>query len=159
MKKLLALLLPLVMTITLLAGCSNPVFDDLQNFLNVEMVEVNAEYEALKEEVAAWETLEDDAALAASINEVLLPLVESSLTKLAAISPATEEVKELKAKYIKVMDAYKTGFTGLSEGCETQNEATINAAYDTLSGAVDLLNEYNAALEAVAAEVGAEIEY
>lgn len=33
-----------VMAFTLLTGCSDPVYDDLENFLNVEMVEVNAEY-------------------------------------------------------------------------------------------------------------------
>ena len=64
MKKIFALLLMMVMSFTLLAGCgTDPVYEDLSNYLNVEMVEVNAEYEKLTAEVGTWETLEDDAAI------------------------------------------------------------------------------------------------
>ena len=52
MKKLLALLLMVVMLVTLLAGCgTDPVQADLENFLNVEMTEVNADYTKITEEV------------------------------------------------------------------------------------------------------------
>ena len=159
MKKLLAVLLVALMSFTLLAGCSNPLYDDLENFLNVEMKEVNADYEKIKAEVATWENLKDDAALAKSLNEVLLPLVNGSLTKLEAVNPATEEVKELKAKYAKVMDAYKIGFEALAKGCDTQDQATIAAGNESLNQGIAFLDEYNAALEALAKEVGAEIEY
>lgn len=159
MKKILALLLIVVMSITLLTGCGNPVYDDLTNFLNVEMVEVNANYETLKEELSKWETFESDEQVEKNINEVLLPIIEDSYAKLNEITPETEEIKEIKAKYIKVMDAYKEGFEALAEGCKTKDDATINAGSESISKAVDLLDEYNAALEAVAKEVGAEIEY
>ncbi len=159
MKKLFALLLMVVMSITLLAGCSNPVYDDLENFLNVEMKEVNADYVKITTEVGTWESLPDDVALAKSINDTLLPLVDGSLTKLGDITPATEEVKELKEKYVKVMEAYKAGFEALAEGCKTQKDETINAGNESLGKAVDLLNEYNTDLEALAKEFGAEIEY
>jgi len=159
MRKLLAVLLVALMSFTLLAGCSNPLYDDLENFLNVEMKEVNADYEKIKAEVATWENLKDDAALAKSLNEVLLPLVNGSLTKLEAVNPATEEVKELKAKYAKVMDAYKIGFEALAKGCDTQDQATIAAGNESLNQGIAFLDEYNAALEALAKEVGAEIEY
>ena len=44
MKKIFALLLMAVMSVTLLAGCgTDPVYEDLSNYLNVEMVEVNAD--------------------------------------------------------------------------------------------------------------------
>lgn len=68
MKKILALLLMVVMSFALLTGCgSDPVYDDLENFLNVEMVEINADYEKITAEVGTWETLEDDAAIKKSI--------------------------------------------------------------------------------------------
>ncbi|MBR3934512.1 MAG: hypothetical protein IKJ68_11480 [Clostridia bacterium] len=57
------------------------------------------------------------------------------------------------------MDAYKTGFKTLSEGCETQEEATINAGSQELEEAVELLDEYNKALEELAKEHGSEVEY
>ena len=160
MKKILALLLMVIMSVTLLAGCgTDPVYEDLSNFLNVEMVEVNAEYEKLTAEVGTWETLEDDIAIKKSIGDTLLPLVNGSLEKLKDINPETEEVKAIKDKYVKVMETYKTGFETLSEGCETQDEATINAGSQKLEEAVELLDEYNKALEELAKDHGSEIEY
>ena len=160
MKKILALLLMVVMSVTLLAGCgTDPVYEDLSNYLNVEMVEVNADYEKITAEVGTWETLEDDNAIKKSIDDTLLPLVNGSLEKLKGITPETEEVKAIKDKYVKVMEAYKTGFEALSEGCETQEEATINAGSQKLEEAVELLDEYNKALEELAKEHGSEVEY
>ena len=159
MKKLLAFLLMVVMSFTLLTGCSDPVYDDLSNFLNVEMVDVNADYTKITEEVGKWETYEDDNALLASINDTLLPLVEASLTALKDINPETEEVKAIKDKYVKMMDTYKVAFETLAEGCETQDDDTINAATEKLSEAVSLLDEYNKALEELSKEHGGEIEY
>ena len=160
MKKIFSLLLMVVMSVTLLAGCgSDPVYDDLENFLNVEMKEVNAEYTQITAEVGTWETLEDDVAIKKSIDDTLLPLVNGSLEKLKDITPETEEIKAIKDKYVKVMDTYKTGFEALSEGCETQEEATINAGSQKLEEAVELLDEYNKALEELAKEHGSEVEY
>lgn len=160
MKKILALLLMLAMSVALFTGCgSDPVYDDLENFLNVEMTEVNANYTKIKEEVSKWTTYEDDAAILNSLNEVLLPLVDGSIAALEGINPATEEVKTVKDKYVKVMDAYKEGFGNLAKGAESQVEETINAGYEKISEAVELLEEYNKALEELAAEHGSEIEY
>ena len=160
MKKIFALLLMVVMSVTLLAGCgTDPVYEDLSNYLNVEMVDVNADYEKLTAEVGTWETLEDDNAIKKSIEDTLLPLVNGSLEKLTEINPATEEVKEIKDKYVKMMDAYKASFEILAEGCETQEEATINAGSQKLEEAVELLDEYNKALEDLAKEHGSEVEY
>ena len=159
MKKLLALLLTVVMFAAFLTGSSDPVYDDLEAFLNVKMADVNADYEKITAEVGTWETLEDDTAIAKSINDTLLPLVYKSLENLKNINPATNEVKAIKDKYVKVMEAYKAGFEALAEGCETQEEATINAGNESLAKGIELLDEYNKALEDLAKELGSEIEY
>ena len=99
MKKFTALLIAAVMMLTALTGCSNAVYDDFQNFLNVEMVEVNANYDKLLEELAVWDTLEYDAEIAEFIKASLIPLVDDSLAKLTKINPETVEVQEIKAKY------------------------------------------------------------
>ncbi len=159
MKKLLTFVLVVVLSTTFLTGCSDPVYDDLENFLNVEMKEVNEEYTKLTTEVGTWENLTDDADIKKSIDDTLLPLVNGSLEKLKDINPETEEVKAIKEKYVKVMETYKGAFETLSEGCETQVEETINTATEKLGEAVELLNEYNKALEDLAKEHGSEIEY
>ena len=159
MKKFTALLIAAVMMLTSLTGCSNAVYDDFQNFLNVEMVEVNANYDKLLEELAVWDTLEYDAEIAEFIKASLIPLVDDSLAKLTKINPETDEVKEIKAKYVKAMEAYKAAFEDMYTAFSTGDEAVLEEGNAHLDEGMVLLDEYNAALEALAAEVGAEIQY
>ena len=159
MKKFTALLIATVMMLASLTGCSNAVYDDFQNFLNVEMVEVNANYDKLLGELAVWDTLEYDAEIAEFIKTSLIPLVDDSLAKLTKINPETDEVKEIKAKYVKVMEAYKAAFEDMYTAFSTGDEAVLEEGNAHLDEGMVLLDEYNAALEALAAEVGAEIQY
>lgn len=159
MKKFTALLIATVMMLASLTGCTNAVYDDFQNFLNVEMVEVNANYDKLLEELAVWDTLEYDAEIAEFIKASLIPLVDDSLAKLTKINPETDEVKEIKAKYVKVMEAYKAAFEDMYTAFSTGDEAVLEEGNAHLDEGMVLLDEYNAALEALAAEVGAEIQY
>ena len=159
MKKFTALLIAAVMMLASLTGCTNAVYDDFQNFLNVEMVEVNANYDKLLGELAVWDTLEYDAEIAEFIKASLIPLVDDSLAKLTKINPETDEVKEIKAKYVKVMEAYKAAFDDMYTAFSTGDEAVLEEGNAHLDEGMVLLDEYNAALEALAAEVGAEIQY
>ena len=159
MKKIIALSLAVLMALALLTGCSDPVSDDFENFLNVEMAGVTENYTKITEEAATWASLGDLAQMEASITNVMLPLVDDSLEKLEKIEPATEEVKELKAKYVKVMDAYKEGFTLTLEGAQQMDVDKVNAGNEKISEGITLLDEYNAALEALAEEKGMEIQY
>ena len=159
MKKFTALLIATVMILASLTGCTNAVYDDFQNFLNVEMVEVNANYDKLLEELTVWDTLEYDAEIAEFIKASLIPLVDDSLAKLTKINPETVEVQEIKAKYVKVMEAYKAAFDDMYTAFSTGDEAVLEEGNAHLDEGMVLLDEYNAALEALAAEVGAEIQY
>ena len=159
MKKFLALLLTLIMAATVLTGCSDPLYDDFENFLNVEMVDVNANYVKITEEAATWSDFDDVNMLAASVNDTLLPLVNDSLEKVNAIQPATEEVKDLKAKYIKVMDAYKAGFELVAAAVAEDSVDKMNEGNEKITEGIAFLDEYNAALDALAEQVGAEIQY
>ena len=159
MKKIITLSLALVMVLALFTGCSNPVADELTKFLNTDMVEVNANYEKIKESVAKWENIESDEDFAKNIEQEILPVCEDSLTKVNAIVVETEEVIDVKAKYTKMMETYKEGFEMMLAAAKTGDEAKLNEANDKLSAALGLLDEYNAALESIAAEIGAEIEY
>lgn len=159
MKKILAFLVTAVMLLTVLTGCGDPVYDDFENFLNTEMTEVNENYDKIAEETEIWANLEDDEDLIAGLEEDLLPLVEDSLAKLEKIEPETDEVKELKEKYVAVMEAYKEGFELVLAGIKDNDADEIYAGNDKLSEGLSLLDEYNDALDALAKEVDAEIEY
>ena len=159
MKKILALLLMVVMSFTLLTGCSDPVYDDFENFLNVQMVDVNANYEKIKTEAGSWTEIENTELLISSINGTLLPLIDDSLEKLDKINPETEEVKDLKAKYVKVMEAYREGFEIILASVQANDAQQMEVGSEKINEGLKLLDEYNAALEALAEKVGAEIEY
>ena len=158
MKKLLAVALMTVLTLTVFTGCAtDPVYEDFSNF-NVQMEEIAADYENIASASAEMGNYEDDAALAEGINTNILPLVYGSLEKLDKIAPATPEVQELKAKYVKVMEAYKTGFETIVEACETQDEEMFISGAESLDMGIEYLNEYNTALEEFAAQFGDEVE-
>ena len=160
MKKILAVLLMAIISLTLLAGCgTDPVYDDLSNYLNVEMAEINANHTSLGEHDAAMRTLEDGEALAVYIEENILPLVYDSIEKLEGVNPATEEVQVLKEIYSAMMEAYKGGYEALYAGCITQDDEVIASAVELLEVAAETLEIYNDEVEALAAEHGGEVEY
>ena len=159
MKKIITLSLALVMVLALFTACGDPVEAELTNFLNVEMVDVNANYEKLKEEVGKWETMEEDADFIKSLDEVLIPLCDDSLAKVNAIALETEEVKNVQAKYVKVMETYKGSFEMMSAAAKAGDAEKVQESMESLGEAVTYLDEYNAALEELAAQFGSEIEY
>ena len=159
MRKITALLLALTMAFVLVGCGADPVYDDLLNFINVQMPGINEEYEQLTTEVGRWEILLDDAEIEKSISETLIPLVDSSIAKLSGIIPATEEVKAIKDKYVAAMETYREGFEIIAEACKTQDEATINKGTEKLEAAVEIINEYNKSLETLAEKHGATVEY
>lgn len=123
-----------------------------------DMVDVNANYEKIQAEAGRWETMED-AALMSSLQDVLLPLVNDSLDKLATITPATTEVQSLKTTYTQAMTAYKEGFSQLLRGLQAEDEEQLLAGNDTVNEALQFISEYNAAMKALAEECGLEVTY
>lgn len=159
MKKIFTLLLMVVMSLTILAGCGDPLYDDLENFINTEMTEVSDNYQKIRTEASNWETFEEYDEIKTSINDTLLPLVNDSLEKLEKINPETDEVKELKDKFVEIMEAYKEGFNDILDGCNEEDEAKLTAGQEKITNGLELLNEYNTDLEELAGEVGLEVEY
>lgn len=159
MKKLLSILLTALLAVTLLAGCGNPVGDDLENFLNIEVVDVNENYKKIAAEAELWATYETDEQVITSLEDVLLPLVNESLEKLEKVEPETEEVTELKEKYIKFLEEYKDGFNDILDGFKASDDAKIEEGNAKVSDGLELLNDYNSSLEALAEENGLKIEY
>ncbi|HOV27795.1 MAG TPA: hypothetical protein PK566_15745 [Pseudobacteroides sp.] len=160
MKKAIFVLMAMVMTFGLLTGCgSDPVAEELEKFLNTDMVGINAKYEDLKAEVGKWDNLEDDAALVVSINDVILPNLDSSLELLSKIQLQTEEVKEIKDKYQKVLEAYKEGYQSMQSAAEKGDTAAVEAADAKIEEGVKLLDEYNKSVEDLAAEKDMTVEY
>lgn len=159
MKRILALTLTVIMSCLLLASCGNPVYDDLENFINVEMTEVNENNEKIRVETGSWSELEDTSDIETSITDTLLPLVEDSLEKLEKITPETDEVKDLKDTYVKAMEQYQEGFNVILEGVQEIDTEKMEAGKDNISAALEYIEEYNTDIKALAKEVGAKVEF
>lgn len=65
----------------------------------------------------------------------------------------------VKDKYVETMTAYKEGFDVILEGFKETDESKINTGNEKVTKALELLNEYNKALEDLAAQHGLTIEY
>ena len=133
--------------------------DDFEKFLNTDMVDVNANYDKIKEESAKWGDLETNEEIKDSINNGIMPNIDDSLDKLSKIKPETDEVKAIKEKYVKVMEAYKEGYTKMLEACDTNDEQTVTEATEKIDEGIKLLDDYNNALESLAKEKDMKIEY
>ncbi|AQS60244.1 hypothetical protein [Desulforamulus ferrireducens] len=160
MKRIMTTLLAMVMMIAMLTGCgSDPVAEELEKFLNQDMVAVNAKYEELKAEMNKWDSLEDDAALIASLKGNVLPNIDESLAMLSKIDLQTEELKAIKEKYQKMLEAYKEGFQIMLSAAEAGDEAGVEASGVKIDEGIKLLDEYNKALEDLAKEKNMEVTY
>ena len=112
MKKLLSLALTFMMAVTLLTGCgSDPILEDLEQYLNVDMTEVNGKYEVVKTESGNLANMESMDELLSSVNDTILPAIYDAIDLLAAVEPETAEVKTIKEKY---------------ECCEILNDRELN---------------------------------
>ena len=89
----------------------------------------------------------------------MIPKCDETLDMLSKIELETEEVKALKDKFTKVIELYKEGFSTLLAGFEAADEAMVTDGSAKLEEGVAVLDEYNAGLEALAAESGSTIEY
>lgn len=159
-KKVMAGMLMGIMVIGMLTGCGgDQVADDFEKFLNTDMVDVNANYDKIKEESAKWGDLETNEEIKDSINNGIMPNIDDSLDKLSKIKPETDEVKAIKEKYVKVMEAYKEGYTKMLEACDTNDEQTVTEATEKIDEGIKLLDDYNNALESLAKEKDMKIEY
>jgi len=157
MKKTLALILALVMCFSLLTACGNPIQADFEQFLNVDMVDVNANGDAIAEEFEKFESFTTEAEWIDCLNGIV-PMLDDSLTKLAAINPETAEVQALKAKYTSAMEAYKEAVVLILEGFNNADEAKLTEGNEKLNEGIAFINEYNEDSIALAEELGLTIE-
>jgi len=160
MKKFMTGILAIIMVLSMLTGCgSDQVADEFEKFLNTDMVEINENYEKLKAESAKWENLETNKEIMDSINNTILPNINDSLEKLSKIELQTEEVKAIKDKYEKMLLTYKEGYEKLLEACTTNDDAAFSAASAKIEEGVNILDQYNSALEALAKEKDMVVKY
>ena len=146
----MATLLALLICITALAGCgSDPVQDDLINYINNQLPalatleeKVTSEYQAVNDDSEA-----DDAAFAAKLKDVIIPTATELIAKAKATVPATEEVKNVHNKYIVAVTLQSEAFDILLDAAKKSDGELAKTATAKLKEVERLSKEYIADLE------------
>lgn len=153
MKKVMAILSTVLISVTVLAGCAkaDPVQDDLINYINNQLPAlVELEKKVTTEYAASTGTnFIDDATLAARLKNVVIPASDALLTKAKAIAPATEEVRKVHSKYIASITEQSEAFNLLLQACQKHDEAMVKTVNEKLTHSETVSNEYLADLTAL----------
>ncbi|WP_461206824.1 hypothetical protein [Clostridium sp. DL1XJH146] len=140
LKKIIMTILTLAIGMAVLTGCSSdPVQDDLINYINNEvstLVEtensVTEEYSAIIENSEAT-----DIEFAAKLKDVIIPASEELVAQAKAIVPETEEVAAVHNKYVEAVTEQNEGFVLFLQATQKNNELV---EYSTNSEMLTLIN-------------------
>lgn len=146
---------------TLLTGCAtDPVADDLTNYMNNQMQavsEIQNTYLTLLNDISDSEVT-DVQTVINKIKEDVLPSSDKLITEAKKIVPATLEVKNLHSKYISAMTKQNKGLAMLLEGLNNSNNETVIAGSTIISEANSEYALFIQELNALAKEHGLEVQ-
>ncbi|QNU68723.1 hypothetical protein EHE19_002935 [Ruminiclostridium herbifermentans] len=159
MRNIIAIISALLICVTALVGCgSDPVQDDLINYINNQLPEiasletkVTTEYDAIRSDSNA-----DDAAFAAKLKDVIIPASAELVAKAKATVPATEEVKKVHDKYIAAATVQGEAFDILLDAAEKSDGELAKTGTDKLNEADKVSKEFLADLETLKKDHGVE---
>ncbi len=153
MKKFAVLVLALILCTTFLSGCgADPVAEELEQFLSIDMLETNRLHADVSSETKKWESFKKDKEAIESIENVLLPNFDEILKNLSTISLGTAEVKAIKEKYQQSINLYKEGYEIFLEAFKAGDADLVSAASEKIRQAETLLKEYHSLTETLAKE-------
>jgi hypothetical protein len=132
--------------IMVLAGCSNPVKEDLINYINNELPKI-VESESIV--INAWDSVSganysSDYDMYETLTEIIIPTYREFLTGMEAITLRlkTKEVRALNEKYIEAVSTTNNGFAILKNILETQDGSKIADFNERLDKGRRLVREW-----------------
>ena len=148
MKRAMFLIGCLVFVLT---GCSNPVKEDLLNYINKELPKV-ADTE--NNVIAAWESVSganytDDYTLYDTLTETIIPTYREFLSGIESITLRlqTKEVRALNEKYIEAASTQNNAFILLQNIIETQDGSRIPDFTERLDRGRRLIREWQVEIQ------------
>jgi hypothetical protein len=148
MKKLITLVIFLPLA---LLGCSNPIKDDLLNYINVELLEV-VQYET--DTITAWDSVSgdnytDDYTMYEVLTETIIPTYREFVNRIEPITLRlkTKEVRDLNEKYVEAVSLQMNGFLILINAIETQDSSLVVQFNERLDKGRRLVREWQIELQ------------
>ena len=156
-KGLLAIVLPFIL---LLSGCfSDPVQDDLLNYVNKEMKQAG-KLEAAA--VSAYEGVsganyKDDQTMYDALTKEVIPNYNEFIKELDSVKIETDELQEIHEIYIEGADIQYKAFVTIKQALEEQDPALVQEANDMLADAREHIRNYKSTLDNLAKDHDAKI--
>lgn len=158
-KKLLRLtVIPFLFFLT--ACGTDPVQEDLLNYVNEEMTDA-FELEALA--VGAYDQVSginytDDYTMYDTISLTVIPNYNEFIKELNQVKIETEELRDIHEIYIEAADIQFNAFVKILSALETQEIALVEEANSMLEEARSLIREYLDAIDTLAKEHDVEFD-
>ncbi|QTC40333.1 hypothetical protein I7V34_14185 [Bacillus sp. V3] len=148
-----------MMMLLLLSGCSDPVQDDLLNYINEDLKDLTIlEEEALAEyESVTGDNYEDDYTTYVHIKDVVMPAYKDFLDQLEEVKPATSEVQEIHELYIEAVNLQNNAFIKILAALEQQDYEMVADANEMLADGRAGIRKYTNELEKLADEHNVEL--
>lgn len=149
-KGLLAIVLPFIL---LVSGCfSDPVQDDLLNYVNKEMKQAG-KLEAAA--VSAYEGVsganyKDDQTMYDALTKEVIPNYNEFIKELDSVKIETDELQEIHEIYIEGADIQYKAFVTIKQALEEQDPALVQEANDMLADAREHIRDYKSKLNKLA---------
>jgi hypothetical protein len=148
MKKLITLAAFLSLA---LLGCSNPIKDDLLNYINVELPQV-VQYE--NDTITTWDSVSganytDDYTMYQALTETIIPTYREFVNGIEPITLRlkTQEVRDLNEKYVEAVDLQMNGFLILINALENQDSSLVVQFNERLDRGRRLVREWQIELQ------------
>lgn len=155
----LNVLLICVVLLVLLSGCSDPVQDDLLNYINEDMKplavleeDTIAEYDSV-----TGDNYVDDLTTYFHIEEVVVPMYRDFIEQLEAVNPKTSEVQELHESYIEAVNIQNNAMLKILAAIDQQDYDMIADANEMLAEGRAGIRSFTNELEELAEEHNVEI--
>jgi len=145
--------------LAMLSGCSDPVQDDLLNYINEEMKPLAVlEEEAIAEyDSVTGDNYVDDMTTYIHIEEVVVPMYRDFIEQLEAVNPETSEVQELHESYIEAVNIQNNAMLKLLAAIEQQDYDMVADANKMLAEGRAGIRSFTNELEKLAEEHNVEI--
>lgn len=126
-NKVFNVITSLALVFTPLTGCgSDPVADDLTNYVNNQMPAIVKLQESFITILSSINESTDVQTMISKLNEEIIPSSDKLIEEAKKIVPKTEKVKALHNKYISAMTKYNSGFVKMLEDLEKANDEMVN---------------------------------
>lgn len=144
-KKGIILIITCLLCVTLFAGCKDAVSDDLINYQNNQMDQVNKLYNKLSNDYTTvmGDKKMSDQEIAMKLKTVLVPEANELCKKAKAVKPTTEEVKNLHNKYIKSVTEKRDAIVLLDKSVSTNNDKLFTTINKKIDDSLKLSQEYD----------------